>query len=139
MKFKAEVKAIGYKKLIYASVINDVYKAYPVSALVSNGYAVRVTADSHALARRVLNRHAFPGRFPTPSHLTTVNAVDDAARREVNSTEAATTRTRQPAVIPKPATRPVFAPPRSELVTRYSRSGPGVRLSSQAATAKSMS
>lgn len=46
--FAAAVKAIGRKKLIIASVTNDVCTVYPALSLVSEGFEVQVVADAGA-------------------------------------------------------------------------------------------
>ena len=69
----------------------------------------------------------------TPAHFNTVNAVADAAINALTPSAAANTWTKQPAVIPRPATTPALAPERSALLTMYNTSGPGVRFSSNPA------
>ncbi len=69
-------------------------------------------------------------------YLSTVNAVADVAIRVPTPTAAAKMWTKQPVVMPSPAMMPARTPERSELLTTYSTSGPGVRLSSQPAAMK---
>src|SRR6185369_8182623 len=61
----------------------------------------------------------------------------DAASSALTPSAAAKMCTKQPAVMPSPAITPAFAPARSEFVTMYSTSGPGVRFSSQPAAMNS--
>src|SRR5437868_10317407 len=53
----------------------------------------------------------------------------DAASRALTPSAAAKMCTKQPALMPSAAATPAFAPERSEFVTMYSTSGPGVRFS----------
>src|SRR4051812_8075589 len=88
-------------------------------------------------ARAMSRRQPTQSRYAAPSHLSAVKAVAEAASSAPTPSAAAHTWTKHPAVMPGPATMPARAPERSDCVTMYSTSGPGVRFSSQPAAMNS--
>src|SRR3990167_2660107 len=134
-KARKKMATLGLSTLVQKPPLNTRRRSTDTS-----GAAVRVSASSGPpLARERSSFTPTYSRYAAPAHLSRLKAVADAANKAPTPKAAATMWTKQPAVIPSPATMPARAPLRSECVTTYSTSGPGVRLSSQPAAMNSRS